>query len=172
MEGGLWGLFCKGTNPIMDFPSGSDGKASCLQCGRPGFDPWVEKILWRRKWQPTPVFLPGEAHGQRSLAGYSPPGRKELDTTEQLHFHFLLVWTSPVAQTVKRLAYNAGQRGSIPGLGRSSGEGNGKPFQYSCLENPVDRGAWWATVHGVAKSRTRLSDFTSLHFRESEGVFA
>ena len=54
---------------------------------RPGFDPWVGKIPWRRKWQPTPVFLPGESHGQRSLVGYSPRGRKESDTTEQLHFH-------------------------------------------------------------------------------------
>ena len=51
------------------------------------FDPWVGKILWRRKWQPTPVFLPGKSHGQRSLVGYSPWGRKELDTTEQLHTH-------------------------------------------------------------------------------------
>ena len=48
------------------------------------FDPWVGKILWRRKWQPTPVFLPGESHGQGSLVGYSPWGYKELDTTEQL----------------------------------------------------------------------------------------
>ena len=50
--------------------------------------------------------------------------------------------------------YNAGDLDSIPGLGRSPGEGNGSPFQYSCLENPMDGGAWWATVHGVAKSRT------------------
>ena len=57
---------------------------TCLQCRRPGFDPWVRKIPWRRKWQPTPVFLPGESHGQRSLAGYSPWGRKESDTTEPL----------------------------------------------------------------------------------------
>ena len=51
-------------------------------------------------------------------------------------------------------AYNAGDLGSIPGLGRSPGEGNGNPLQYSCLENPMDGGAWSATVHGVAKSRT------------------
>ena len=61
-------------------------------------------------------------------------------------------------------AYNAGDLGSIPGLGKSPGEGNGNPLQYSCLENPTDRGAWWATAHGVAKSWTCLSDFTSLHF--------
>ena len=57
-------------------------------------------------------------------------------------------------------ACNAGDLGSIPGSGRSPGEGNGNPLQYSCLENPMDGGAWWATVHGVAKSQTRLSDFT------------
>ena len=55
-----------------------------LQCGRPGFDPWVGKIPWRRKWQPTPVFLAGESHGRRSLVGYSSSGGKELDTTECL----------------------------------------------------------------------------------------
>ena len=57
-----------------------------------GFDLWVGKIPWRRKWQPTPVFLPGESHGRRSLKGYSPQGPqgcKESDTTERLHFHFL-----------------------------------------------------------------------------------
>ena len=54
----------------------------------------------------------------------------------------------------KESACSAGDTGSIPGLGRSPGEGNGYPLQYSCLENPTDRGAWWATVHGVAKSRT------------------
>ena len=61
----------------------------------------------------------------------------------------------------KASACNAGDLGSIPGLGRSPREENGNPLQYSCLENPMDRGAWWASVHGVAKSQTRLSDFTS-----------
>ena len=61
---------------------------------------------------------------------------------------------------VKASACSAGDLGSIPGLGRSPGEGNGNPLQYSCLENPMDGGAWWATVHGVAKNRTRLRDFT------------
>ena len=62
----------------------------------------------------------------------------------------------------KESAYNVGDLGLIPGLGRSPGEGKGNPLQYSCLENPMDAGAWWATVHGVAKSWTQLSDFTSL----------
>ena len=58
----------------------------------------------------------------------------------------------------KESACNAGDPGSIPELGRSSGEGNGKPLQYSCLENPIDREVWWATVHGVAESRTQLTN--------------
>jgi len=58
------------------------------QCGGPEFNPWVRKIPWRRKWQPTPAFLPGESHGWKSLVGYSPRGCKELDTTERLHFYF------------------------------------------------------------------------------------
>ena len=66
---------------------------------------------------------------------------------------------------VKNLPANAedtGDTGSVSGLGRSPGEGKGNPLQDYCLENPMDRGAWQATAHGVAKSQTRLSDFTSL----------
>ena len=63
-----------------------------------------------------------------------------------------------VQKVKKNLPVNAGDAGSIPGLGRSPGGGHGNPLLYSCLENPVDRGAWGATVHGVAKSQTRLSD--------------
>ena len=55
-----------------------------MQCRRPEFDPWVGKIPWGKEWHPTPIFLPGESHGQRSLAGYSPWGRKESDMTERL----------------------------------------------------------------------------------------
>ena len=66
---------------------GSEGKDSAYP-GRPRFNPWAGKISWRRKWQPTPVLLPGKSHGWRSLVGYSPWGCEESDTTEQLHFHF------------------------------------------------------------------------------------
>ena len=72
-------------------------------------------------------------------------------------------WGFPGGSEVKASACNAGDLGSIPRWGRSSGEGNGNPLQYSCLEKPMDRRAWLATVQGVAKSWTRLSDFTSLH---------
>ena len=58
------------------------------------------------------------------------------------------------------VAFHAGDPGSIPGSGGCPGEGNGTPLQYYCLENPMDGGAWWVAVHGVAKSRTRLSNFT------------
>jgi len=66
----------------LGFPGRSDGKGSACNAGNPRFSPWVRKIPWRREWQPTPVFLPGESHGQRSLVGYSPRGCKESDTTE------------------------------------------------------------------------------------------
>ena len=66
----------------------------------------------------------------------------------------------PGGSKVKAFACSAGDLGSVPELGRSHVEGNGNPLQYSCLENPMEGGALQATVHGVAKSRTRLSDFT------------
>ena len=66
----------------------------------------------------------------------------------------------PGGSDCKASVYNAGDPGSVPGLGRSPGEGHGNPLQYYCLENPMDRGAWYATFHGVAKSWTRLSNFT------------
>ena len=71
----------------------------CLQCRRPGFDPWVGKIPWRRKWQPTPVVLPRKLHGRRSLVDYSPWGCKESDTTERLHFSLRLQSVIPQGKT-------------------------------------------------------------------------
>ena len=110
----------------------------CLQCRRPGYNLWIRKIpdpwIRRRKWQPTQVLLPGEFHGWRSLVGYSAWSREELGTTDRLHFHFSL---------------------------SCIGEGNGNPLQCSCLENPRDRGAWWAAVCGVTQSRTRLMRLSS-----------
>ena len=104
----------------------------CLQWRRPRFESWVGKIPWRRKWQSTPVLLPGKSHGQRSLVGYSPWGRKESDTTERLYFTF------PCDSAGKESTCNVGDLGSIPGLGRSPGEGHGNPLRYLCLDNPID----------------------------------
>ena len=73
----------------LGLPSGTSGKEPACQCRRHkrhGFDTWVRKILRKRKWQPSPVFLPGKSHGQRSLAGYSKLGCKELDTTEAAEY--------------------------------------------------------------------------------------
>ena len=75
-------------NPLIGLPWWLRQQNVCLQCKRPGFDPWVGKIPWRMKWQPTPVLLLGKSHGQRSLIGYSSWGLKESDMTEWLHFHF------------------------------------------------------------------------------------
>ena len=85
--------------------------------------------------------------------GYSPRGRKESGTPEQPSFSLLPQWFSG-----KESAGQAGALSLIPGLGRPPGEGNGSPLQYSYLENPIDRGAWQATVHGVLKSQTQLSN--------------
>ena len=91
-------------------------------------------VIWRRRWHPTPVLLPGKSHGRRSLVGCSPWGREESDMTERLHFRFSL---------------------------SCIGEGNGNPLQCSCLENPRDGGAWWAAIYGVAQSWTRLKRLSS-----------
>ena len=91
------------------FPGGSAGKEPARQCRRLRrlrFNIWIGKISWRRKWQPAPVFLPGKFHGQRSLAGYSPWGCKESDTTERLGtISFWLLYSTGSCQTIKSL-YN------------------------------------------------------------------
>ena len=86
-------------------------------------------MLLEKGMAPTPVLLPGKAHGWRDLVGYSSRGREESDMTKPLHFHFSHSCT---------------------------GEGNGNTHQCSCLENPRDRGAWWTAIYGVTQSRTRL----------------
>ena len=81
-------------------PTWLSARESTWQCRRhtrSGFDPWVGKIPWRRAWQPTPVFLPGESHGQRSLAGYSWWGHRELDTIKHAQYYFIYVLVSLVS---------------------------------------------------------------------------
>ena len=78
---------------FLGFPGGASGKepaCQCRRCKRYRFDPWVGKIPWRRAWQPTPVFLPGESNGQRSLAGYGTWGHKESDQSNLAHHRFFL----------------------------------------------------------------------------------
>ena len=87
--------------------------------------------------------------------------RSSQSILKEINPEYYLEGISQVVLVVKNLPANAGDLGSIPGLGRAPGEGNGNPLQYSCLENPMDRGAWWATVHGVTKSRTRLKQLST-----------
>ena len=72
----------KSDSGVLGFPGGSDSKDSTPKCRRPGFDPWLGKLFWRREWQSIPVFLPGEFHGWRNLTSYSQWGQKESDTAE------------------------------------------------------------------------------------------
>ena len=95
---------------------------------------WCSFHSRRRQWHPTPVLLPGKSYGRRSLVGCSPWGHEESDTTEWLHFHFSL---------------------------SCIGEGNGNPLQCSCLENPRDRGAWWAAVYGSHRVGHDWSDLAA-----------
>ena len=131
---------------LQGFPGGSDGKRICLQCRGPRFNPWVLNIPWRREWLPIPVFLTGEFHGQRNLAGYGPWDCRESDTTEQLTLSTLyyIYMGFPGGSDGKESPCNAGDLGSVSGSGRSPGGGLGSPVQYSYLENPMDRGAWQA----------------------------
>ena len=127
----------------------------------------------RRQWQRTPVLLPGKFHGQRSLVCYSPWDCKELDKTKQIHFFSFFLcctllpgkshgqrslvcyspWGHEESDTTEQLHFHF----SLSCIG----EGNGNPLQCSCLENPRDRGAWWAAVYGVAESQTRLKRLSS-----------
>ena len=104
---------------IQELPGWHSGKESACQCWRHRrckFDPWVGKISWRRAWQPTPVFLPGESHGQRSLAGYSPWGHRESDTTEQLSMRASMQSFSVVSDSL-RSPWNVAPPGSsAPGI--------------------------------------------------------
>ena len=133
---------------------------------RLGFNPWVRKIPWSRKWQSTPAFLPGEFHGQRSKAGYSPWGCKEPDTTEHTYTCYIIYLLLCHTACVKNPPANAGEvrdMGSVPGCRKSPGGGHGNPLQYSWLENPMDKEAWGATAHGAAKSRTQQSNSACTH---------
>ena len=91
-------------------------------------------LVQRRQWQPTPVLLPGKSHGPEGPGGLQSMGSLGVTHDWALHFHF-----SPSC----------------------IGEGNGNPLQCSCLENPMDGGAWWAAVYGVTQSRTRLERLSS-----------
>ena len=121
----------------LGIPGGASGKepaCQCRKCKRHGFDPWIRKIPWKKAWQSTPVFLPGEFHGQRSLVGYSPQSRKESDTTEQLtfpHIHFMNIGACP--QVDLMLTYS-----DFPCLFAQASEEGSPPsvYQKTCSVDP------------------------------------
>ena len=110
-------------------------------------------LAWRFLWAEEP--------GRLRFTGSQRVGR---DGSYLAHMHLFLLTGFPGGSVVKKPRASAENVGSVPGLGRSPGEGNGSPLQYCCLENSMDRGAWQAAVHGVAKSQTRMSDFTFTFF--------
>ena len=131
----------------------------------------VHEQLCNAECQLLPQFSQITGAGWDSCPTQLPVGLCQSSLNIQLFFPLpallgvLLVASSVSSSDGKASACNSGDPDSIPGSGTSPGEGNGYPLQYSCLENPMDRGAWQATVQGVIKSRTRLSDFISLHLR-------
>ena len=141
-----------------------------MDCSLPGSS--VHGILQARvlecvaipfsSYLPDPVIEPRSPALQAESLPTEPPGRPIVVSMyvgyiyDQKMFggYSVLVWASQVALVVNNLPANAGDIrdvGSIPGLGRSPGKGHGNPLQYSCLENPMDRGAWWAIVHRVQR---------------------
>ena len=127
-----------------------------------------------KSWRQTPVqLLSGQFHQQQEQTEFNTSkckweqthayNCKDRSTLKYILVNNFLHYLSsisgfPSSSVGKESTCNAGDQHSIPGSGRSSGEGDGNPVQYSCLENPMDRGAWQATVHGVAKSQTQLSN--------------
>ena len=153
--------------PRMEEPGGPQSMGSL----RVGQDSATSLSLftfmhWRRQWQPTPVFLPGESQGRRSLVGFRLWGHTESDTTEATQQQ-QQQWVSLVAQMVKNLPVM--QETQVPslGLGNCLGEGNGNPFQYSCLENPWTEQPGRLQSRG-AKTQTRLSTHTSKYAHTSQ----
>ena len=137
------------------FPGGSDDKASvCLQCGRPRFNPWVGRSPREGNGNPLQYSClenPTDRGAQQATVQWVTKNWTQLSSKERQ------------CQRMLKLLHNCTHHG----------EGNGTPLQHSCLENPMDRGAWWAAVHGVAKSRTRLSNFTfTFHFHALEKEMA
>ena len=150
-------------------PGKSHGRGSLVGCSPRGHEEsdiyWATSLSlftfmhWRRKWQPTPVFLPGESQGRGAWwatdygVTHSRTRLRRLGSSssdDQIKVLGMLDSVFPYGSVGKEFACSSGDLGSIPEFRRSPGGGNGNPLQYSCLKNPMDRGAWW--VHDVAES--------------------
>ena len=153
----------------LGFPGGTSGKELACQSRRPKrcrFIPWVEKIPWKRAWQPTPIFLLGESHGQRKPAGYSPWGGKELDTTkETVRTH---VWNHKWRSGGREMLQFDLSGQYLPTPAHHWGRRQWHPTPVLLPGESHGRRSLWAIVHGVTKSQTQLSDFTfTFHFHFS-----
>ena len=139
----------------------SDKKPIC-QCRRHErhrFNTWVRKIPWRRAWQPTPLFLPENPKDGEAWRAAVHGVAKIWTRLKWLSMHAPIFTLGFLGGSDSReSACHAGDPALIPGWKRNHGEGNGYPFQYSCLENSMNRGVWLTTVHGVGKSQTQLND--------------
>ena len=141
---------------MWGFPAGSDSKESaCNECRRSGFNSWFGKISWRREWLPIQVFLPGEFCGERSMADYSPRGRKESDTAERP-----TLGASQAALVVKNLPANAGDlKTQVQSLGW---EDPLEAQSYLALRDPVDCSPPGFSVHGIFQ--TRILEWVAIFF--------
>ena len=155
-------------------------KASACQYSRHRLDPWVRKIPWRTKWQPTPVFLPGESHGQRSLAGYIPWGCIELDTTDQLNHPQCYGEGKPGGETycvaVGRESVKAPCCNEVIYSRFSSSSGSApsprvesSPRALSLVQKITLRDAFFQRPGQQTRSRDKTSDRLFLPFLENKG---
>ena len=142
------------------FPGGSVVK--CRRLRRGEFNSWVGKIPWRRKWQPTPVFCL-ENPIDRSLAGYTPWGSQSQTWLGMHAQNHQLSWScTPDQQELWKISICCFKLQFFEATYYViTRESNGTPVQYSCLENPMDGGAWWTAVYGVAQCQTRLKRLSS-----------
>ena len=148
---------------FLGFPGGASGKEPTCQCRRHkrhGFHFWVGKILWRRAWQPTPVFLPGQSHGQRSLAGYGPWRLKELDMNKVTQ-HAHRTFPAPVIAPFSEKQYAGCQ--ALPGW---------KPSCPLCVSSAEGKGSWRGILSTIWHLPARASSLIqlSLHSRVLQAV--
>ena len=136
-----------------------------LQCTRPGFNPWVKKIPWRREWQPTPVFLPRKSHGQSSLVSYSSWGHKESDTTEQLTNTLMDIWMVTDLCHYKQCCVNF-----LPLAGSSIRWGHGGPVRPD--RTAGTRRSWDSGPDSVFRAHTHypLCPFQGMRWKAQQGI--
>ena len=152
----------------MSFPGSSDGKESACNAWDVGLNPGLGRFSWRRERQPTPVFLPGESSWTEEPDRLQSMGLQRVGH-DWVTFTFILSLSLGLPlMAVWKIRLSWWLRwwlcpDLITGSRKSPGEGNGYSLQYSCLENSMNRGAWWDTVHGVEKQSDTTEQLTLSH---------